>query len=165
MAEYVLNLYKIENKNTGRITDFLTNDELRDFLLNIKEENKDIKDYEIYSLNMQSVTNILDFDRIVKEESTNNWDLTPTSFAHTTDKELIMELSEVASIEIAYFTDKNKYGYSILILGEDGFVDKCSEDFADTIEELMELIKKDELAKPYLDKITAPTEAQIKELK
>ena len=76
MAECVLNLYKIENKNTGRITDFLTNDELRDFLLNIKEENKDIKDYEIYSLNMQSVTNILDFDRIVKEDSTNNWDLT-----------------------------------------------------------------------------------------
>ena len=76
-----------------------------------------------------------------------------------------MELSETASIEIAYFTDKDKYGYSVLILGEDGFVSEFSEGFANTIEELMELVKEDELAKPYLDKITAPTETQIKELK
>ena len=163
MAEYVLNLYKIENKNTGRITDFLTNDELRDFLLNVKEENKDIKDYEIYSLNMQNVTKILDFNKVI-EEPTDKWQVTDSSFACTTDKELIMELSEISSIEIAYFTNKNKYGYSILILGEDGFIDKCSEDFANTVEELMKLVKEDELAKPYLDKITAPTEEQIKEL-
>ena len=163
MAEYVLNLYKIENKNTGRITDFLTNDELRDFLLNVKEENKDIKDYEIYSLNMQNVTKILDFNKVI-EEPTDKWQVTDSSFACTTDKELIMELSEISSIEIAYFTNKNKYGYSILILGEDGFIDKCPEDFANTVEELMKLVKEDELAKPYLDKITAPTEEQIKEL-
>ena len=94
-----------------------------------------------------------------------NWNLTPTSFAYTTDKELIMKINETTSLEVAYFTNLNKYGYSFIILGKDGFVDKSSEDFADTVEELMELIKKDELIEPYLDEITAPTEAEAEELK
>jgi hypothetical protein len=66
MAEHYLNLYKIQNRKTGQISDFLTDEELKNVLkyFNLRDT---IDDYEIFSLNMQNVTHILDLDRIIAE--------------------------------------------------------------------------------------------------
>ena len=65
MAEY-LNLYKLQNRKTGQISDFLTDEELKNVLkyFNLRDT---IDDYEIFSLDMQNVTHILDLDRIIAE--------------------------------------------------------------------------------------------------
>lgn len=62
MAEY-LNLYKLQNKKTGQVSDFLTDDQLKSTLKYFKDS---IEDYEIFSLSMQNVTHILDLDKILE---------------------------------------------------------------------------------------------------
>ena len=63
MAEY-LNLYKLQNKKTGQISNFLTSNQLKRTLKYFKDS---IEDYEIFSLDMPNVTYILDLDRIIAE--------------------------------------------------------------------------------------------------
>ena len=63
MAEY-LNLYKLQNKKTGQISNFLTSNQLKRTLKYFKDS---IEDYEIFSLDMPNVTHILDLDRIIAE--------------------------------------------------------------------------------------------------
>lgn len=52
MAEF-LNLYKIQNLETGTITDFLSGEDLEDF---IENKNGDLTGYKVYSLNMENIT-------------------------------------------------------------------------------------------------------------
>ena len=63
MEEY-LNLYKLQNKKTGQISNFLTSNQLKRTLKYFKDS---IEDYEIFSLDMPNVTHILDLDRIIAE--------------------------------------------------------------------------------------------------
>jgi len=56
MAKYVLTLYKIFNKETNRLSDFIDDEGLNDFLMHLNYKHLDIKDFEIYKLEMPCVT-------------------------------------------------------------------------------------------------------------
>ena len=56
-----LTLYKIYNKQTNTLSDFIDHEGLNDFLLHLKYEGKSIEDYSIYSLPMYDITEIYKF--------------------------------------------------------------------------------------------------------
>ena len=66
MADF-LNLYKVKNLKTGRISDFLTEEELKDVVFHWKYEGKKVEDYAVYCLNMQNITPYLDMGKLLEE--------------------------------------------------------------------------------------------------
>ena len=66
MADF-LNLYKVKNLKTGKISDFLDEEELKDVVFHWKYDNKNIEDYAIYCLNMQNITPYLDIEKLLGE--------------------------------------------------------------------------------------------------
>lgn len=62
MGDY-LTLYKIYNKKTNTLSDFVDHEGLHDFILNLNYEGKSIEDYAIYSLPMQDITKYIDFGK------------------------------------------------------------------------------------------------------
>lgn len=66
MADF-LNLYKIENKKTGQIGNFITSFELGCFLSYLKSKNENLDNYNIYSILMPNVTKILDTEKLMRE--------------------------------------------------------------------------------------------------
>ena len=94
------------------------------------------------------------------------WHCIQTSFAESTDHELIIE-NERASLEIAYFPKKNAFGYSLLVTDKDGdlLLDELSEHITfKTVNALLKAIQKDTQIKKYMGEVELPSLILIRKL-